>query len=62
MSQREICVIVQPCILCEGSQEAWHVYLDEETSVETIIVEELEHTCPGMTRILGERVQLRSWE
>jgi len=62
VSQREICTIVQPCILCEADQEVWHVYMDEETSVEEIIVEELEHTCPGMKRIMAKRVKSPTWD
>jgi hypothetical protein len=57
MSQREVATIVQPCILCEGSMEVWHVYLDEEYDVESIIVEELEHECLGMRRLLRERIR-----
>jgi len=53
--QRCIAVIVQPCILCEADMEEWHVYLDEETSIESVIVEPLEHLCPGMSRLLRER-------
>lgn len=61
MSEREICVIVQPCILCEGDLEAWHVYMDEETTVESIIVEALEHDCQPMRSLIQERLGLKAW-
>jgi hypothetical protein len=55
VSERVVATIIQPCILCEGDQERWDVWFDEEVSIERIEVVPLEHACPGMTRLLRER-------
>jgi hypothetical protein len=55
VGERCVAVIEQPCILCEQVQELWHVLVDEEVSIERIVREEQEHTCPGMVRLLRER-------
>jgi hypothetical protein len=55
MSQRLCATILQPCILCEQTQERWEVWIDEEYDVEAIVRVEMVHTCPGMKRVLAER-------
>jgi hypothetical protein len=55
MAQRLCASIVQPCILCEGPQEVWDVWIDEEYDVETIIRRELGHRCLAMTALNRER-------
>lgn len=54
MSQRELLIVEQPCVLCERPLQLWTLYIDEEEATEVWTVEDLNHKCSEMKALMRE--------
>ena len=54
MSQRAICIVEQPCVLCEQTLQVWTLVIDEETGAEEWSIEDVTHRCPDMKALMRE--------
>jgi hypothetical protein len=56
MGERLIMIITQPCVLCQGPLEEWHVYAStEDAPTERWEIHPQDHQCDALAALVAER-------